>query len=297
MVDEREAARARRDFAAADTLRERIREAGYDIEDTPEGPRVGVAERAGPEPPLRPADVPSALGEPPQFDLSLHWLVEGWPQDIRRGIESVERHRGGWAIQHVIVDVRQEPGEERWPGGPETIRLEPGTGWGAARNAGLIRSRGRVVAVVDGSVEAIGDVAGPLIEALRDPRVGLTGPFGIVSDDLHEFRDSEGPEVDAVEAYLIAVRRDLLSDGLRFDEGFRFYRTADIELSFQIKARGLRCTVTPIQVTRHEHRAWASTPEEQRRRLSKRNFYRFLDRWRGRTDLLVSRGFGGRTPG
>ena len=37
---------------------------------------------------------------------------------------------------------------------------------------------------------------------------------------------------------------------------------------------------------------WATTPEDERERLSKRNFYRFLDGWRGRTDLLVARATG-----
>src|SRR5206468_5212502 len=127
--------------------------------------------------------------------------------------------------------------------------------------------------------------------------------FGIVSDDMHHFHESAGPEVDAVEGYVMAFRRELLQRGLRFDEKFKFYRTADIELSFQIKAMGLRATVTPLPVRRHEHRMWGSTPEEERARLSKRNFYRFLDRWRSRSDLLVStRGWGvvarrARTPG
>jgi hypothetical protein len=123
---------------------------------------------------------------------------------------------------------------------------------------------------------------------LKDRTVGVTGPFGIVTDDLREFRESSGPEVDAVEGYLMAFRRELAEGGLRFDEKFKFYRSADIELSFQIKAMGLRATVTPLQLKRHEHRLWANTSEEERTRLSKRNFYRFLDRWRGRTDLLVS---------
>ena len=116
----------------------------------------------------------------------------------------------------------------------------------------------------------------------------MTGPFGLVSDDLHEFRESDGPDVDAIEGYVMAFRRELVERGLRFDEKFKFYRTADIELSFRIKAMGLRAKVTPIEVTRHEHRMWANTSEEERARLSKRNFYRFLDTWRGRTDLLVS---------
>ena len=40
----------------------------------------------------------------------------------------------------------------------------------------------------------------------------------------------------------MAFRRDLVAGGVRFDEKFRFYRTADIELSFQVKAMGLRAT-------------------------------------------------------
>jgi hypothetical protein len=32
---------------------------------------------------------------------------------------------------------------------------------------------------------------------------------------------------------------------------------------------------------------WASTPPSERERLSKRNYYRFLERFRGRVDLLV----------
>src|SRR5205823_967968 len=89
-----------------------------------------------------------------------------------------------------------------------------------------------------------------------------------------------------------ASRRELLDQGVGSDGKSKCYRTADIELCFHLKAMGYRAVVVPIPVTRHEHRMWAATPEEQRSRLSKRNFYRFLDRWRGRTDLLVSAGRG-----
>src|SRR5947209_3979049 len=94
------------------------------------------------------------------------------------------------------------------------------------------------------------------------------------------------PAGDASTVREVAVGRDLLLRGVRFDDRFRFYRTADIDLSFPVKALGLRAVVTDLPVARHEHRAWSSTPEDRRNQLSKRNFYRFLDRWRGRTDLL-----------
>jgi hypothetical protein len=44
----------------------------------------------------------------------------------------------------------------------------------------------------------------------------------------------------------------------------------------------------PVPVRRHEHRRWAATSQADRERLSKRNYYRFLDKFRGRTDLLVA---------
>jgi cysteinyl-tRNA synthetase len=170
------------------------------------------------------------------------------------------------------------------------LLLRDETGWGAARNAGLTRSIGAIVIVLDGSVEAAGDVVGPLQRVLADQTVGVTGPFGIVTEDLREFHEAPGPEVDAIEGYLMAFRREQIREGLRFDERFRFYRSADIELSFRVKDAGLRAVVTPIPVTRHEHRMWANTPPDRRDALSKRNYYRFLERFRGRFDLTVSGG-------
>jgi cysteinyl-tRNA synthetase len=43
LLGRREDARAARDFAAADAARERVRELGFDITDTPEGPQVRPA--------------------------------------------------------------------------------------------------------------------------------------------------------------------------------------------------------------------------------------------------------------
>ncbi|HCP60976.1 MAG TPA: hypothetical protein DIU14_00670 [Actinobacteria bacterium] len=281
---EREKARAARDFAAADGLRERIRDAGFEVIDGPEGSTLAPLPGESTPAYRGSHEVPSLLEAPPAFRASVQWVVEGWPQDVRRGIAAFDAHHPPGALQHVVVDLI---GAE-WPDAVDLVRMDAKAGWAEARNAGLRRSNGAVVIVADGSIEPSGDVLTPVESALADPAVGVTGPFGIVSPDLHHFDQSPGPDVDAVEAYLMAFPRGPIEQGLRFDPKFRFYRTADIELSFQVKARGLRATVTEVPVTKHEHRMWSSTSEAERDRLSKRNFYRFLDRWRGRTDLLVS---------
>ena len=42
LLEERQAARARKDFAAADAIRDRLKDTGVDVEDTPQGPRWTV---------------------------------------------------------------------------------------------------------------------------------------------------------------------------------------------------------------------------------------------------------------
>jgi cysteinyl-tRNA synthetase len=270
LARERDERRRARDFQAADDLRDRIRELGYDIEDTPSGSEVLQSGR-----------------EPPQFDFSLHWIVEGWPHDVVRGIEAFRRHHPGERLQMVVIDTtRADPA--LWPPDAEVSLCEPELGWAAARNAGLGRAAAPIVVVVDGSVEPAGDILTPLRDALADPAVGVVGPFGLVTEDLRDFRESGGPEVDAIEGYLMAFRREVLTEAGSFDEGFRFYRAADLDLSFRIKDRGLQARVVTLPVIRHEHRVWATTPQAERERLSKRNFYRFLDRWKDRFDLCVA---------
>ena len=290
LAEERAARRAAGDFAAADALRERIGEAGYGVTDRPDG-RYDLAplEPSGPAPRVAADAVASVLHERPTADWTIQWLHEGWTEDLLRGLASFDRWAGDRVVHRVVVEaVPAPPGT--WPADVEVVALADDPGFGAARNAGLVRSRGRFVVVADASIEATGDVLGPLGRALTDPTVGVAGPFGLGTDDLREFRQASGPEVDAVEGYLMAFRRDVLLRGARFDPKFRFYRAADLDLSFRIRALDLRALRVEVPVRRHEHRAWTSTAPDRWAALSKRNFYRFLDRFRGRTDLLVRKG-------
>jgi cysteinyl-tRNA synthetase len=149
-------------------------------------------------------------------------------------------------------------------------------------------SRGEVTVLLDASLEPTGDIVAPLLAAFEDPSVGLAGGWGVTSVDGREFDDAPPGEVDAVEGYCLAVRREALRAVGGFDRRFRFYRNADLDFSFAIRDAGWRAVRTePLPVERHEHRGYASLPDEERDRLSRRNFYRFLDHWRDRPDLLL----------
>jgi hypothetical protein len=291
LASEREERRKAKDFDGADGLRERISLLGYRVIDGPQGPTLEPMAAEGRDTErLRPGEIESVLEEAPTADVSVHWVVEGWPEDVVRAVSGFRASAGSRTVHYVVVDLTEAPPDE-YGDGVEVLSLDRGTGWATARNAGIKRTRGRIVFVADGSVEPRGDVFGPIEAALADPIVGVCGPFGISTRDLREFHESEGVgedrEVDAIEGYLMAFRRDVLRDVGLFDEKFRWYRTADIELSFRLKDAGFRARVVDVPVAKHVHRMWAETPPSDRERLSKRNYYRFLERFRGRFDLLV----------
>jgi hypothetical protein len=285
LAAEREERRRARDYAAADALRDRIADLGFGIVDSPSGPSIEPVVRRGTDR-LNPSEVSSAFGLEPRFDVSVHWVVEGWPDDVARAVDAFRRYEGDRDVQYVVANVTGAAADAFGPG-VEVVPLVDGVGWASALNAGLRRSLGRLVLVADGSVEPTGEVFGPIEDALRDTSVGVCGPFGIVTPDLRDFEASLGPDVDAIEAYLMAFRRDVIAGVGGFDERFRWYRSADIELSFRVKDAGLRAVVVDVPVRRHEHRMWNRASDDERERWSRRNFNRFLDRFRGRFDLTV----------
>jgi len=291
LAEQRDGARAAKDFAAADALRDQIAHRGWVVTDEPGGFTLELA--ASDEPAadaIAASEVPSVLDREPTADVAIHWVAEGWLDDIDRAIAAFLANAGSRRLQFVVADITGDAAA-RWAerDDVEVVWLRDDTGWGAARNAGLSRSLAPIVIAVDGSIEATGDVFSPIETALKDPAVGVVGPFGIVTDDLREFEEAphDGP-CDAVEGYLMAFRREVLTGVGGFDEKFRWYRTADIDWSFKVKDAGLGCSVVSMPVAKHEHRAWAAASDKQRTSWSKRNFYRFLDRYRDRWDLVLS---------
>jgi GT2 family glycosyltransferase len=227
--------------------------------------------------------------------VTLLTVVHGWRADAERWLLSVFTHTKA-DFEALIVDNSGDPHISGWLAARaaerlRVIMLDPPLGFAAAVNSGLEAAASDVIVLFDPGVELTGDAISPLLAALSDPTVVVAGPYGLRGKGtLKEFEESAGPEVDAIEGYCMAFRRGdaLAVEG--FDPKFRFYRMADVELSFRLRDRGGRAMVVPnLPLRRHEHRLWESTEPDERERLSKRNTYRFLDRWRDREDLLVGK--------
>jgi GT2 family glycosyltransferase len=295
LVAERQAARERRDFARADALREQLQGAGWLVRDTPAGPQLA---EAPPYQVLDPAALAPRWAEPDRHEVSLVLHVTGWPDDVARAVRALAAHCG--AVDYEVLLVCDGAGEAAGRALEElaaadrrvgALHLDPAVGFGAAMNLGMGQATGRVLVWLDPHVEATGDLLGPLLGALADPGVGLAGGWGVVTSSMLEFEADDGPEVDAVEGYLLAVPRALAAR-VQADPKDRYYRNADLDYSFAVRAQGYRAVRVEVPARRHRHRAYHETGKTERDRASKKNYDRFLARWRSRTDLLT-RGFRG----
>lgn len=318
LADARAAARRAHEWAAADALLEQIAAAGWKVVDSgtmydlvraavPDAIDGGVV-RYGSS-----GSVPSRLDEAPVGVATVVLVATDWPDDLARTYRALIEHAPD-GMQLVVV--ANAPSEAQAAALEDLDAIEPGApgiatevvwtasrlGWGAALNAGIRRAAAPVVVLLDTSIEAAGDLVTPLVVALGDGSVAVAGPFGLVSDDLRRFKEApEGTaDVDAIEGYVQAFRRADFALRGPLDEHFAFYRNLDIWWSLVLRDQGEDAAddapprramrVPGIALTRHAHRGWASVPDEERDKLSKKNLYRVLKRFATRRDLLVAAG-------
>ena len=152
--------------------------------------------------------------------------------------------------------------------------------------------------LIDAGVEPIGDIVTPLVRALDDPSVAVVGDLGATSADLRRFEEAPPGDVDAIDGSLMAFRReDLVARG-PLDERFRTGRHLDTWWSFVLRdgdeatepRRAVRRAVRvgSLPLIRRDRPEDPSFPKDQRARLDKRAFYRFIERFGSRRDLLVT---------
>jgi GT2 family glycosyltransferase len=242
--------------------------------------------------------VESRLEEAPEAEFTVSIKARRGCPELQRCVNSVRRYIDDRVGELLFVDNGFEEACEtvidELIGDDErvrTFRADHFLGSAAARNVTLKQARGRYVVFIDTSVELTGDIFPLLREYLDDPSVGVVGRWGVVTDDLRTFSEAEATgDVHAVEGYLMAFRREVLQEAGFLDEKYRFYRHLDLDFSFAVRSRGYRTVIdTSLPVEKHSHVEWEATPEEERDRLSKRNFYRFLHKWGERTDLIAPR--------
>lgn len=308
LVREREDLRSRGDYTQADHIRNELEAAGYQVNDTSQGSIV-LSRRLEDEFSVLSSfsDAPDNTQLPDLFEFSVNLLAHNSRDDLERCIESICRYNYDRSIELVIIDngstdetlayLEQLARHGELVGingqsiGLQVLFADHNMGFAAGRNATMRASRGHYIVLMDTSIEVKGDIWEPLAMTLADRNMGVVGPYGLVTDDLREFREDAGPDVDAIEGYLMAFRRGLLPEVGWIDERFRFYRLMDIYFSFFFKTSGYRVLTTPSvaeRIQKHPHREWFSLSEEERATRSKKNYDIFRDRWHHGESLLVA---------
>ena len=302
-VAHRAGLRDQRRYAEADEERNGLDEAGFVVEDgrtaTRVRPKTAWEKRQEAwQTVSAAAEVPSLAEQADAADFSFALVAHNYVDDVRRCVESAMRWADGRDVEVVAVDNGSTDGAEEWlersaaaDARIRVIHTDHALGEGAARNVALKQCRGRTIVLLDTSVEVVGDLLGPIEGMLADDSVGVAGPFGLRTGNLHHFHEGEGEagDMDAMQSYCFAFRRRRLRDVGLMRESYRFYRNLDLDYSFHFKERGYRIVADPtLPVRRHEHRAWSELAEGERDELSRKNYRRFLDKWGDRADLLVS---------
>ena len=310
----RAAARAAGDWGEADRLRAEIEAAGWKIADrgtdfalTPAAPpdlAEGERIRFGSS-----ASVPSRWDEPTTGLATVVLMATDWPDDLARALAALDTTSPGGTSVVIVADAPSaeqaaaledlETAKGAAGEGPAGLPVEivwtsERLGHAAATNIAVRRAGSTVVIQLDTSVELTGDVVTPLVHALDDASVAVAGGWGIVSSDLRKFEDAPAGDVDAIEGYLTAFRRADAAERGPLDERFRFYRNLDIWWSLVLRDEGedaaprRAVSLDGLPAVRHQHRGYTSLPDDERDRQSKRNFYRIIDRFGWRRDLLTT---------
>ena len=304
---DRARARSTRDWELADRLRGEIEAAGWVIVDrgtdfalspvAPPDVLDGARVRYGAS-----LHVPARWAEPATGMATVVLIATDWPGDLERALTGLLAHAPAGTSVVVVADGASDEGSAALEaasgseGVPvEVVSTSERLGHAAATNIGIRRAVAPVVILLDTSLEPTGDIVTPLFRALDDATVAVVGGWGITSEDLRTFADAPAGDVDAIEGYLQGFRRaDAASRG-PLDERFRFYRNLDIWWSLVLRDSeedGIEprraVGIGGLPVVRHEHRGWASLADDERDRQSKRNFYRIIDRFGSRRDLLLA---------
>jgi hypothetical protein len=300
LADERAEARDARDFAAADALRDRIADAGWLVVDVPDGYDLK------PKPPYdvldRLTDLPDNSAGSDERRAAVSLVVDGWPEDVRTCIDALLAHTTDDVLVQALdlgnVDGAGDALHEFAGPRLQAWHLAGPAGWSAARTALLRADTARIHVWCELSTVLTGDALTPLLDAIdtSDDVVGAgwRGVHVDVGDEWRSFTDAPAGDVDAVLGYLFAMRRSAALAAGGPHPKARFYRNADIEFSFllhEAAGPGARLVVPPgeLPVRQDRHRGYHDSDPDFRDKESARTYNRFLQKYRGRTDLLAPR--------
>ena len=304
-LDERSDLRSTGKFDEADFIRNQLGIKGYKIHDVSSGKYLARLKDPSElldekwETISSSSNVLSNIDSPSELKCSIGLIADGYFDDLKRCINSILSHENSEDIEIIILD---NGNDEDIASDIESLSKQFSTikvihadhrlGDAASKNVLIKSAKGEIFILVDTSVEFTGSFLSRIEKLLLPDDVGVVGYAGLKTETLLHFHDGEGEsgDVDAMQAYCFAFKRKSITKVGLMRECFRFYRNLDIDFSFQFKEKGYRIIAdNNLSITLHTHRGWEDLPSTQRDELSRKNYGKFLKKWRNREDLLLSK--------
>ena len=282
----RQAARADKNFALADQLRDQIAQAGYEIVDV-----VGGFELHAKSLVQVFADM-QKLKNLPKSDRSITVaiVVNGFHEDAITSVNSIKAHSSA-----EILVLATQPAEDLSSivdSHTHVIQLENDPGWGECANAALRIISTPFAVIMDPSTTFTGDAISPVLQELQKKdfaAVGWRGGLINIEDQWRSVDDKGAGEVDVLFSYFLAVDKDAALQAGGFNARAIYYRNADIEFSLRLKHASGHLLQMDLPLEQGRHHGYYDTEESFRDAQSKKNYDRILERFRGKEAILSPR--------
>ena len=285
LAQERLDARAAKDFAKADQLRDQIAALGFEVIDVAGGFEFRAKERYP-----RYASTRDIKAIKVEGDIAITIIVDGFIADAVETVRAIKAH----CNTPVIALVIGEPAElvEEIDLQFQLIAITENFGWGENTNALLKNLATKFMVVMDPSTRFLGDAMTPVIAELNKGEFSAVGWRGGLVNTEDEWRsvDDKGPgEVDVLFSYFLAFNCTDATNAGGFNNRAIYYRNADMEFSLRLRQSNGRLLQIDLPLEQARHHGYYDTEENFREVQSKKNYDRILERFRGKSAILSPR--------
>ena len=285
LAQERLDARAAKDFAKADLIRDQISALGFEVIDVAGGFEFRAKERFPSYASTRDIKALKVDGE-----IAIAMIIDGFTADAAETIRSIKAHTNTPIVALVIGDPAELVDEIDLQF--QLVCITENFGWGENANAILKNLTSRFIVLMDPSTRFTGDAIAPVIAELNKGEfsaVGWRGGLVNTEDEWRSVDDKGAGEVDVIFSYFLAMNSADATNAGGFNNRAIYYRNADIEFSLRLRNVNGRLLQMDLPLEQARHHGYYDTDEEFREVQSKKNYDRILERFRGKSAILSPR--------
>jgi hypothetical protein len=285
LAQERLDARAAKDFAKADQLRDQIAALGFEVIDVAGGFEFRAKERFPSYASTRDIKPLKVNG-----DIAITMIIDGFTADASETVRTIKAHTD----TPIIALVNGDPAEliDEIDLQFQMFSVTENFGWGESANALLKNVSSKFLVIMDPSTRFTGNAMSLVSAELSKGEysaIGWRGGLVNTEDEWRSVDDKGAGEVDVLFSYFLALNIADATNAGGFNNRAIYYRNADIEFSLRLRQANGRLLQMDLPLEQARHHGYYDTDEEFREIQSKKNYDRILERFRGKNTILSPR--------